>query len=91
MSVTLRLRPRPDAPAEPDLEHWQQIPSQGRRFLSVGEYMETYGSSVEEAETVSRWLTSKGLSIIETDSGRRRIVIEGTAAKVNAAFGIKLN
>ncbi|MBV8813298.1 MAG: choice-of-anchor D domain-containing protein [Verrucomicrobia bacterium] len=91
VSATLRLRPRPDAPAEPDLEHWQQAAAHGRRFLSVGEYMETYGSSVEEAETVSRWLTSKGLSIIETDAGRRRIVVEGTAAKINAAFGIKLN
>lgn len=91
VAATLRLRPRPDSPAEHDLDHWQRTPPHRRQFLSADEYMRSYGSSVEDVETVTSWLTSKGLNILEADGGRRRIVVEGTAAKMNAAFAIKLN
>ncbi len=91
VTATLRLRPRRDAPAEHDLDYWQQTSPHKRRFLSADEYMRFYGSSVEDVEAVTRWLTSRDLNIREADAGRRRIVVEGTAAKVNAAFAITLN
>ena len=77
VAATLRLRPRADAPSEYDLEHWQRTPPHGRRFLSADEYMRSYGSSAEDVEAVTRWLTAKGLNILEADTGRRRILVEG--------------
>jgi hypothetical protein len=35
VAVTLLLRVRPDAPPEPDFEHWENTPPGQRQFLSA--------------------------------------------------------
>ncbi|MDR3451887.1 MAG: choice-of-anchor D domain-containing protein [Rhodoferax sp.] len=91
VALTIRVRPRPEAPADHDLDHWQKTPPGKRQFLSADEYMRTYGSAGKDVDAIVDFLKSKGLHVIESDAGRRRIVVEGTAAKVNAAFAITLN
>ena len=91
VAVTLLLRTRPDAPEEHGLEHWQNTPPGKRQFLSAEQYMQTYGSTEENVKAVSDFLKSKGLRVVESDAGRRRIVAEGDAAKINAAFAVTLN
>ena len=85
--MTLLLRVRPGAPQEPDLEHWQVVGPSRRQYLSAEEYMEMYGSTEEGLRAVIDFLESKGLSVVESSAGRRRVVAEGDAAKINAAFG----
>jgi hypothetical protein len=91
VSVTLLLRQRPDSPALPGLEHWQNTPHQKRKFLSAAEFGETYGAAEEDLGNVLEYLSRKGLRVLEKHSGRGRIVAEGTAAEINAAFAITLN
>jgi Pro-kumamolisin, activation domain len=91
VAVTLLLRVRPDAPPEPDFEHWENTPPGQRQFLSAEEYMATYGSTEEDVRAVTEFLESRDLRVIEASAGRRRIVAEGDAAKVNAAFAVRLN
>lgn len=91
VGATIRVRPRPEAPADHDFDHWQNTPPGKRQFLSAEEYMRTYGSAEGDINAIVDFLTSKGLNVIESDAGRRRIVVEGTVAKVNAAFAITLN
>src|SRR5208282_1951225 len=91
VAVTLLLRVRPDAPPEPDFEHWENTPPGQRQFLSAEEYMQTYGSTEEDVRAVTEFLESRDLRVIDSSAGRRRIVAEGDAAKVNTAFAVRLN
>jgi hypothetical protein len=91
VAVTILLRSRPDAPPEPKLEDWQQTQPESRHFLSAEEWMLTYGASEEMVTAVVQFLESKGLRVLEHSAGRRRIVAEGDAARVNKAFAITLN
>jgi len=91
VAVTLLLRVRPDAPPEPDFEHWENTPPGQRQFLSAEEYMQTYGSTEEDVRAVTEFLESRDLRVIEASAERRRIVAEGDAAKVNTAFAVRLN
>jgi Pro-kumamolisin, activation domain len=90
VAVTLLLRLRPDAPPEPDFEHWQNTPPGQREFLSAEEYMQTYSSSDRDVRAVTEFLESSGLRVTEASAGRRRIVAEGDAAKIDAAFAVRL-
>ncbi|MBS0316429.1 MAG: choice-of-anchor D domain-containing protein [Proteobacteria bacterium] len=91
MAVTVRLRPRRDAPREHDLEHWQRTAPGQRRFLSSDEYMQAHGAEQKEVDAVADYFKSKGLHVGVADAGRRRLVVEGAAEKFNAAFAITLN
>ena len=91
IAFTLLLRRRPGSPELNSFEHWQNTAPGKRRFLSVEEYTQTYGSGADDLEAVLDYLKSRGLRVIEADAGRQRIVAEGTAAKINSAFEITLN
>ena len=91
LSVTLLLRQRPGTPPLPGLEHWQNTSHLKRKFLSADEFGETYGAAEEEVGAVHDYLTGKGLRVLEQHVGRGRIVAEGTAGEINAAFGVTLN
>jgi hypothetical protein len=91
VSVTLLLRHKPGSPALPDLQHWQDTPPDQRQFLSVDEFYERHGAVQEDLEEVLAYLKRKGLHVSEQHVGRRRMVVEGTAAEINSAFGITLN
>ena len=90
VAVTILLHPRPDAPSEPELEHWDDTERGPRKVVSADEWMEAYGADEGAEARVVEFLESKGLRVLERSSARRRIVAEGTAQKVNAAFAIKL-
>ncbi|HEX4038831.1 MAG TPA: choice-of-anchor D domain-containing protein [Acidobacteriaceae bacterium] len=89
--VTVLLRAKPGSPDLPDLEHWQNTPPEKRTYLSPEEFYETHGAAQDEIDSVLEYLTSKGLHKIEAHAGRRRIVVEGTAAEMNSAFAVTLN
>ncbi|MGA2551530.1 MAG: choice-of-anchor D domain-containing protein [Burkholderiaceae bacterium] len=91
VAATLLLRPRPGSAEEHDLDHWQRTPPQQRQFLSAEEYMRQYGSAEEDVRAIEDFAKSKGLQILESDAGRRRVVVEGPVGKINAAFGVTLH
>lgn len=90
IGFTIRMRSRPGAPAEHGLDHWQNTPPHRRHFLSTEEHMRQHGGAAEDAEAIIAFLRSHNLDVIEADPGRRRIVVEGTAANINRAFAITL-
>jgi kumamolisin len=91
VGVTLLLRDKPGSPPLPDYEHWKKTPPGQRRFLSVQEHIDTYGATQEDLDAVTTYLKSHGLTITEASSGRCSVVAHGTAAQINAAFGVQLN
>jgi len=82
---------RSGSPDPHNLEHWQNTPPGKRKFLSVEEFTRAYGADDDDLKAVLEFIESKGLRVIEADAGRRRVVVEGTAAHVNSAFGVTLN
>ncbi len=86
VGFTILLRAHPGAPDEPGLDD-----ASGRTFLSAEEWMRTYGASEDDLRTVLAFLHEKGLRVIDSSAGRRRVVAEGEAGKVDAAFAITLN
>jgi Pro-kumamolisin, activation domain len=91
VTVTILLHSRPGAPDEPELEDWNDTEPGTGRLVSADEWMKAYGADEEAVGRVSEFLESKGLRVLESSAGRRRIVAEGEAQKVNTAFAIKLN
>jgi hypothetical protein len=91
VTVTLLLRPKPGSPKLPDLQHWQDTPPDKRRFLSADEYYERHGAADDDVDAVLDYLNSRGMHVLDRHAGRRRIVVEGTASEVDAAFGVTLN
>ena len=91
VGFTVLLRLRPGSPDLHPVEHWQNTPPDRRSFLSVEEFLRTYGAADEDAQAVAAFIESGDLRVVEADPGRRRIVVEGSAGTVNRAFGITLN
>ena len=90
IAFTFLLRRR-SGPALHSFEHWQNTPPAKRSFLSVEEFVRTYGAANEDFEAVIEFINSRGLRVVESDAGWGRIVVEGTAAKIKSALGITLN
>jgi len=91
VTVTLLLRQKPGSFDLPDLQHWQNTPPGKRTFLSADDFYERHGAAEDDVDAVLDYLNSKGLQVLDKHAGRRRIVVEGTAAEINATFAITLN
>jgi hypothetical protein len=59
--------------------------------LSSEDYAEMYGASQADLDAVISFATSHGLTVLKSHAGRRTVDVSGTAAQMNAAFGIQLN
>ena len=91
LSATLLLRQRPGSPALPDLSSWQQSPPGRRTYLSPDELTQVYGAAPADISAVSTFITGQGMTVVESHAGRRTVVVRGTAAQWNTAFGVALN
>lgn len=90
LGVILTVRPRPGAPALPDLAYWTTTPPGSRTFLSTEEFGATYGAAPAELDQVAAFARSHGLIVTETNVPRRRVVVSGTAAQMSRAFAVEL-
>jgi len=87
----LFLRQRPDGPPLPDLNYWQQTPVKSHRFPSPYEFAQLYGSSQDDLHTVTTFLATKGITIVDEHAGKRMVNVECTASLVKSVFGVDLN
>ena len=87
IGVTLILRPRPGSPPLPGLD----APPGRPRVLSADEYAQTYGAAEADLDAVTAFAADHGLTVTERHAGRRSVTVTGTAAQLNAAFGVALN
>ena len=82
VSVSVRLRRRPDAP---------QLPEPGSaRHLSRAEYAAIYGADPEDIARVVAFAGEHGLTVEETSIARRTIVLASTVAQLERAFAVEL-
>jgi Pro-kumamolisin, activation domain len=90
LSVTLRVRRRPDAPPLPGPEELAATPQGQRHFLSREEFAASYGAAPADLERVADFARSQGLTVIETNVARRTVVAAGTVEQMSRAFAVEL-
>ena len=89
--MTLSIRRNPAAPPLPDHEDWVRTPPGQRTFLTPEQFTARYGATQQDLDAVTAFASGHGLRVVEANAGRRSIVLSGTVAQMNDAFGVTLN
>ncbi len=58
--------------------------------LSRVEFADAYGADPGDVQKVEDFARAHGLSVVDSSSGRRSVVLRGTIAQLSAAFGVTL-
>jgi kumamolisin len=90
LTVTITVRRRPDGPPVPHFDYYRRTPPSERRRLSQKEFSDRYGAEPADIEKVEEFARSHGLTVVDTNAARRTVVVSGTVAQFNEAFGIEL-
>jgi hypothetical protein len=68
----------------PDSQHYRQ-------WLTPDQYAERFGLGPADLAIVTSWLQSQGLTVTEIARSGTFVAVSGTAAQMDAAFGVKLH
>ncbi|MBV9282407.1 MAG: S8/S53 family peptidase [Chloroflexi bacterium] len=90
LSVTIRLRRRPDAPPLPDVAALAQSPTGQRAYLSREDFAARYGADPADLDRVVAFARSHGLQVEETSVARRSVRASGTVEQMSRAFAVDL-
>jgi kumamolisin len=90
ISVSVRVRPRPGAPPLPDMDDWAATPVSERRYLSQEELAERYGADPADLNQIADFAQTAGLKVVESNAARRTVILSGTVAGMESAFGVSL-
>jgi kumamolisin len=87
VSVLLRRRGRQDFQ-----DRIRRIASGDRStgHLAREDFARQYGAESADIAAIKAFATSHGLSVVQEDAARRTVVLAGTVAQVEAAFGVRL-
>jgi kumamolisin len=58
--------------------------------LSRQAFADTYGAADEDLQKVAAFARAHGFTVVESSVGRRSVILRGTVAQMNAAFGVSL-
>ncbi len=61
-----------------------------RTYLSDDEFNQVYGASPDDLEAIEKFAQKAGLSVIDASIPKRRVLVEGSIADVEKAFGVEL-
>lgn len=87
VEVTVRLRPRTPLPKAADLLKPSDAP---RRIMSHDEYEQRHGADPKDIAQVRKFARANGLSVVRESASRRSVMLSGTVADLNKAFGVNL-
>jgi kumamolisin len=88
IEVTVVLRPR--TTGEGVAAALSAQPPQTRQYLNRAELAVARGAAPEDVAQVVDFARAHGLDVVEANSARRSVVLAGTVAALNAAFGVEL-
>ncbi len=64
--------------------------TQYRKWLTAAQFADRFGSSQTQVDALTAWLSGYGLQVTLVAQGRGFVVVSGTAAQVQRAFGVQL-
>ena len=87
LEVTVIVRRR----AADDLQKKvKELVKGGRSHISRDEFAKTYGAAPADFAAVKKFAEKHGLAVVQEDAPRRSVVLSGTVAHFNDAFGVDL-
>jgi len=89
LEVTLLLRRR-DAAGLKDRVFKMAVKGAQSEHLDAAEFEAAYGAAPTDIAAVKTYAAAQGLTIAQTDAGRRTVILAGTVAQFEAAFGVQL-
>ncbi|MBV9644648.1 MAG: S8/S53 family peptidase [Verrucomicrobia bacterium] len=90
LTVSVRVRRRPDAPPLPDLVALSLAPLGERKYLSREDFAKEYGASEKDLDAIEEFARANGLDVVEVSIPRRTVVLKGTVAQMSKAFAVDL-
>ena len=89
LEVSVLLRPRA---ADALREHIKQLHSTSGRpsHLKREEFAQQFGADPADIAEVKKFAIAQGLAVVQEDPARRTVVLAGTVAQFNGAFGVDL-
>jgi uncharacterized protein (TIGR03437 family) len=92
VTLTFTHSPSQDADLQKLLADQQNPKSASyHRWLSPEEYADRFGVSAGDLDKITSWLRSEGLTVANVARGRGWVVVNGSAAQVEAAFQTELH
>jgi kumamolisin len=90
--VTVLVRRRPSLKSlSSAVEEISVLRPQERKHLTHEEFAATHGADPAELEKVEVFAHQHGLDVVEVSPAQRRLVLSGTVAAFNKAFGVSLS
>lgn len=87
VSVLIRRRAHQDFAARVSALSTNRAP---QAFLSREEFASRHGADPADLAAVGQFAAAQGLKVVEESAPRRTVVLAGTVAQFNAAFGVSL-
>jgi kumamolisin len=90
LSIFARRNPRPSPLA---LKKARALDTQAvttRTYLHDEEFNQVYGASADDLAAIEKFAQTAGLSVIDASISKRRVLVEGTIADIEKAFGVEL-
>jgi len=91
ISIFVRRNPRPSAAILTKASAINRQPIAQRSYLNTKEFNEVYGASPSDLAAIVKFAKASKLKVIETNVSKRRVLVEGTVADIESAFGVELN
>jgi kumamolisin len=67
-----------------------QVPGK-RKYLTGDEFNQCYGADPEDMTKITAWAKACKLKVLDSNAPKRRVLVEGTVADIESAFGVQLN
>lgn len=61
-----------------------------RRYLTREQFAASHGADSKDLESIAAFAQAHHLTVVESDAGRRTVVLSGTTLSMNDAFGVSL-
>jgi kumamolisin len=90
-TVTMILRRNPGGPKLRGLKDFAAKGGSIHAPPTHAQYARDHGADPKELEQVAAFARSNGLKVVESDQGRRSVVVSGTVAAINKAFDVTLH
>src|ERR1700677_294619 len=89
LDVTIRVRSRSEKKPGVSAAEFIQ-PIEKRTFLSRKEFEQKHGANSDDIARVESFAREYGLTVKEKSAARRTVILSGTVAAMNNAFGVEL-
>jgi kumamolisin len=91
ITVTLIVRRRKGGPKLRQVKDFLAKVNAVHEPVDRQRFIANHGADPKDIDQVVAFAKSSGLDVVETNLAARSVVVRGTAAKLNKAFGVKLN